>query len=74
LRFKPIAKGAAAYTKIGFGIELPLAESYIDAAKVMGCNLVFRILSQTVCIIYYKVIQVIITGIRPLVFEMILMM
>ena len=38
LRFKPIAKGAAAYTKIGFGIELPLAESYIDAAKVMGAT------------------------------------
>jgi len=38
LRFKPIAKGAAAYTKIGFGIELPLAESYIDVAKVMGAT------------------------------------
>ncbi|MDC2159094.1 LruC domain-containing protein [Bacteroides thetaiotaomicron] len=38
LRFKPIAKGAAAYTKIGFGIELPLAENYIDAAKVMGAT------------------------------------
>lgn len=38
LRFKPIAKGAAVYTKIGFGIELPLAEGNVDAAKVAGAT------------------------------------
>ncbi|WP_455960768.1 LruC domain-containing protein [Bacteroides bouchesdurhonensis] len=39
LRLKPIAKGAAAYTKIGFGIELPLAENDIDVVKVEGATM-----------------------------------
>ena len=34
MRFRPIAKGAASYTKIGFGIELPLASNDIDVAEV----------------------------------------
>lgn len=38
LRFKPIAKGAASYTKIGFGIELPLAPADVDATGVKGAT------------------------------------
>ena len=34
MRFRPIAKGAASYTKIGFGIELPLASNDIDVAEL----------------------------------------
>ena len=39
MRFRPIAKGAASYTKIGFGIELPLASNDIDVAEVEGAIL-----------------------------------
>jgi hypothetical protein len=40
MRLKPIAKGAADYTKIGFGIELPLAPDEIDVAGIT--NAVFE--------------------------------
>ncbi len=34
-----LLKGAASYTKIGFGIELPLASNDIDVAEVEGAIL-----------------------------------
>lgn len=39
IKLKPIARGSADYTKIGFGIELPLAVGDVDAAKVEGASL-----------------------------------
>ena len=39
LQFDPIAKGAASYTKMGFGIELPVAVSNVNTEKLSGATL-----------------------------------
>ena len=39
LTFTPIAKGAASWTHIGVGIELPLSADNIDKAKSEGATL-----------------------------------
>ena len=39
LTFTPIAKGAASWTHIGVGIELPLSADNIDEAKSEGATL-----------------------------------
>lgn len=39
MKLKPIAKGAADYTKIGFGVELPLATSDVDVTEMKGATM-----------------------------------
>lgn len=39
MRLKPIARGAATYTTIGFGMELPVAASEVDTEKIEGATL-----------------------------------
>lgn len=39
LIFTPVAKGAASYTQIGFGIELPVRADLVDGSKLDGTTL-----------------------------------
>ena len=36
MSFTPVAKGAAAYTQIGFGIELPLSPAAVESGELQG--------------------------------------